>query len=73
MAVFKVLAKRHKCLVEMDKFLADRNTRLCSDLFRANRVFLATEHIKVMRNGKRPAQVICSFCPVCGKKLTGVS
>lgn len=60
-------AKRHKCLELLDVELAKHNTRLASNLLNENDVFVATEHIARLRNGKRPKQVIATFCPFCGK------
>lgn len=61
--------KRHQCLTDMDEFLKQHNTRLVGDLLNENRVFIATERIQSLRDGKRAKALIATYCPVCGKKL----
>lgn len=62
-------SKRHQCLDLITAELAKHNTRLVSNLLNGNDVFVATEHITRLRDGKPPKQVVAAFCPFCGKKL----
>jgi hypothetical protein len=63
------MSKRHKCLDLIDAELAKHNTRLVANIFQPNDMFIATERILNLRNGKSPKKVVASHCPVCGKKL----
>ena len=63
------MTKQHKCLRELDTFLKDKNTQLVFDLLHPNRVFIATQKIRNLRDGKHAVQVIASFCPICGRRL----
>jgi hypothetical protein len=60
--------RRNKCLNAADKMLSEYNTRLASDLFHPNRVFVETELIKSKR-GAKPRKMVPAFCPFCGNKL----
>ncbi len=61
--------KRHKCLDQIDAELAEYNTRLAANLFDWNDVFIMTERIRSLRDGKSAKKVVATFCPFCGKKL----
>jgi len=61
--------KRHRCLATVDAELAKHNTRLVANLFNWNDVFIETERIKRLRDGKRAKRVVAACCPFCGKKL----
>jgi hypothetical protein len=63
------VVKRHKCFELVDEKLKENNTRLSFNLFNWSDVFVATERIENLRDGKRAKVVIASFCPFCGKKL----
>ena len=59
------------CVDECNKLLAARNTKLVAGLSLTGGpsiVVLATESIRVLRDGKRPMTVFATFCPICGKK-----
>lgn len=62
------------CVADINKKLADRNTRiaqgfcLSEDLSGADCVVIvATE--KIAPHGKRPITVLATFCPFCGKRI----
>lgn len=61
--------KRHKCLDQVEAELKQHNTRLVSNMFQPNDVFVATERIRGLRDGKSAKTVVASHCPFCGKKL----
>lgn len=60
---------RHKCLTQLDAELAKHNTRLVTNLLNDSDVFVATERIRSLRDGKGAKQVVAAYCPFCGKKL----
>ena len=59
---------RHKCLAQIEATLREYNTRLVSNLFNQNDIFIATEQIETGRGKKKAKSVIAAFCPFCGKK-----
>lgn len=62
---------RHRCFRQLDRALSKKNTRLMCNLLDPNEVFVGTERIKRLRNGKKAVLVVCSHCPFCGEKLNG--
>lgn len=65
----------HKCVSELNKFLADHNTRLTIGMQLTDnnkrireRIMIASEKIDTKK--RQPAlPVLASFCPFCGKEL----
>jgi hypothetical protein len=60
---------QHECFKLVNQDLEKYNTVLVTDLLQANRIFVATERIKNLRDGKRAKQVIATYCPFCGVRL----
>jgi hypothetical protein len=60
--------KRHKCFVQADKFLADKNARLATNLLNDSNVFVEVEKLDEKIRGRLPV-MIATYCPFCGKKL----
>lgn len=59
------------CIAEMNGLLAEHNTTLVTTMFRQpNACVIATERVQSLRNGKKAALVIASFCPFCGTKCS---
>ena len=58
-----------KCLARADKALAARNTSVVTSFNLRGQVFpvIATETVTKKR-GSRPALLIPSYCPFCGRK-----
>lgn len=58
----------HECpdREQIDKLLAEHNTRLVCDLLNPSRLFLQVERIKP--RGKL-ADITPSYCPFCGTKI----
>lgn len=61
----------HKCFERADKKLKETNTKLVRSLLNDNHIFVETEKIRNLRDGKRATSVIATYCPFCGKKLKG--
>lgn len=65
----------HACIIEIDKFLAEHNTRLSLGLQLVDnnkrmkaRIVIASE--KIDKKIRKPAlPVIATHCPFCGEKL----
>jgi hypothetical protein len=62
---------KHYCYAELEKKLAENNTRLATNLINENHIFISTERIENLRDGKKAMNVIATYCPFCGKKLKG--
>ncbi len=65
------MAKYHKCLKKLDEELEKTNTRLVANILNQNHVFIDTERIRKLRDGKKATTVIATYCPFCGEKLKG--
>jgi hypothetical protein len=61
--------KRHKCFDMLDAELKPHNTRLVVNMLNNADVFIWTERIQNLRDGKQAKKVVAAFCPFCGKKL----
>jgi hypothetical protein len=64
---------QHKCLIEADKKLAEKNTRLSwmfgvSSTNMGSFIRVATEKVDKSIRGK-PLNIVANYCPFCGKKL----
>lgn len=58
----------HRCFRDVNKKLAEHNTRLACDMLNPDHVFVETETVKKKR-GARPKKMIAAYCPFCGAKL----
>lgn len=57
------------CIAEINAMLVEHNTTLVTTMFRdPDTCVVSTDRIKTLRNGKKAALVIASFCPFCGVK-----
>lgn len=65
------LMATHKCIKQTNKKLKNKNTVLVSNILNPNHIFVATERIRRLRDGKKPVSVVAAFCPFCGEKLEG--
>lgn len=63
--------RTHKCIKQLNKKLKETNTRLVGNLLKANHIFVDTEKIRKLRDGKKATIVIATYCPFCGEKLKG--
>jgi len=63
------MGEQHKCFKELSKVLVEENTRLQFNYLNQNHVFVATERIRNLRDGKKAKRVVASYCPFCGEKL----
>jgi len=63
--------KTHKCITQLNKKLKETNTRLLANLLHPNHIFVDTEKIRKLRDGKKATKVVATYCPFCGEKLEG--
>ena len=66
------MSETHKCFEDISKVLVKENTRLVFNLLNPNHVFVATERIRNLRDGKKAKRVIATYCPFCGERLEKV-
>jgi len=62
------MAQQHKCFVDLNKALKEKNTKVVTNLFDENQLLIWTQKIESKKRG-RPACVICCYCPFCGEKI----
>jgi len=61
------------CIERIDEKLKERNTKLCLAISfsgESTKVLIGTEKIDTKKRGK-PANLLASYCPFCGKKYDG--
>lgn len=67
------MTDRHKCFVEVDTMLAERNTRLEFPIMlgadQTELPMIRTEQIESGRGKKKATAMFATFCPFCGEKL----
>lgn len=57
------------CIAEMNGMLKEHNTTLVFTMFGTpNRVCVETDRIASLRDGKKAARVVATYCPFCGEK-----
>jgi hypothetical protein len=61
--------QRHKCFDTVDATLRKHNTRIVVDPIHPNVLFVATEKIRRLRDGKPAFKALAAFCPFCGERL----
>lgn len=61
--------KIHPCYDKLDEQLAEHNTVLVRNVLDPNQLFVATERIRNLRDGKNAKAVVASYCPFCGKRV----
>jgi len=59
----------HRCFSRINRKLAKDNTRLVTNMLNEDQLFIRTELIERRRDGKKPLNVIGSFCPFCGEQV----
>lgn len=71
------MPRQHRCFRQVDKKLAEHNTRLARNLLDHNQLIIGTEVVDdTKREGRgcfkrkpKPAMLFASHCPFCGEKL----
>ena len=63
--------KVHKCIKQVNKKLRNTNTVLVANIVNPNHIFVDTQRIRKLRDGKKATVVVAAFCPFCGEQLEG--
>lgn len=58
--------KTCKCVSEVNKLLAERNTKIVVDLFSGIPALMVEKRDSNVRG--RPSLVVANYCPFCGRK-----